>query len=112
MVNFEKVRAHEGDPNFEYYTVSKKGFCKYVGGKPQTFLEILEWAQEKDIYTKIKSLKFFYRFRRWKTLQMWRTTVTRQRRESIANNLQEKLFYLEPTSRKTLLELRKLTIEM
>lgn len=61
---------------------------------------------------KIKALKFFYRFRRWKTLQMWRRTITKQRREAISHSLIEKLFILEPTTRITLLELRKLTLEM
>lgn len=106
------MREHEGEGGFEYYTVSRKGFCQYVGGKPQSFLEIKEWAQEKSLYTKIKALKFFHRFRRWKTLQMWRRTITRQRREAIAHSLQERLFLLEPTTRRTLLDLRRLTLDM
>lgn len=80
LVEFEVVREHEGETGFEYYTVSKKGFCQYLGGKPQAFLDIAEWAEEKALYLKIKALKFFYRFRRWKTLQMWRRTITKQRR--------------------------------
>jgi hypothetical protein len=103
LVDFETVRNHEGETDFEYYTVSRKGFCQYVGGKPQNFIDIAEWAQEKALYSNIKALKFFFRFRRWKTLQMWRRTVTRQRRETIAHCLQEKMFLLEPTTRRTLL---------
>jgi hypothetical protein len=61
---------------------------------------------------KIKALKFFYRFRRWKTLQMWRRTITKQRREAIAHSLGDRLFLLETTARNTLLQLRKLTLEM
>ena len=44
LVNFEVVRQHEGDIGYEYYTVSKKGFCQYVSGKPQNFIEIADWA--------------------------------------------------------------------
>jgi hypothetical protein len=83
-----------------------------VGGKPQNFLEIAEWAQEKAVYSRIKALRFFFRFRRWKTLQMWRRTVTRQRREAISTSLQEKLFLLDVLPRRTLLSLRSLTIDM
>lgn len=61
---------------------------------------------------RIKVLHFFYRFRRWKTLQMWRRTVTRQRREEISTNLKERLFLLDPLPRKALLELRSLTLDM
>jgi hypothetical protein len=43
---------------------------------------------------------------------MWRRTVTRQRREAISHSLLEKLFLLDSNTRKTILELRRLTIDL
>jgi hypothetical protein len=35
-----------------------------------------QWLKERDNYDDIKKLTFFTKFRKWKTLKMWRTNVT------------------------------------
>jgi dynein heavy chain, axonemal len=56
----------------EYYTISLKGFCHYKGGKPIEFIPLYKWVKERETYDEIKSLQFFTKFRKWKTLKMWK----------------------------------------
>lgn len=78
-MSFEQVKELDHGINFEYYMVSRKGFCHYINGKPNFFIEIEDWLKEKEIYERIKQLKFFSCFRRWKTVKMWKKNVIRHR---------------------------------
>ena len=34
----------------EYYTISIKGLCHYVNGKPVEFISLANWLKERDTY--------------------------------------------------------------
>ena len=65
----------------EYFTISKKGLCHYVNNKPVEFMPLTEWISERDTYNRIKNLKFFVKFRKWKTVKMWKRNVIRHKIE-------------------------------
>ena len=52
------------------------------------------WIKERDNYDEIKRLTFFTKFRKWKTLKMWRTNVTKHKTNQCKSILEEKLFLL------------------
>ena len=45
------------------------------------------WIKERDNYDEIKRLTFFTKFRKWKTLKMWRTNVTKHKTNLLKNSL-------------------------
>lgn len=92
----------------DYYTISKKGFSHYVNGKPCDFIALAFWLKEREIYDQIKSLKFFKKFRKWKTLRMWKKNVVRHKTNKCKRNLEAKLFILDPVLRNTLLKHKEL----
>ena len=83
-----------------------------MNGKPAEFIELDEWISEKQSYLKIKSLKFFNRFRKWKTVKMWRKIVLKHRIEECSKNLEERLFFLNPIMRTCLFEVQEISLEM
>lgn len=96
----------------EYYTISRKGLCHYVNGKPLEFIPLYYWLKERENYDQIKALKFFTKFRKWKTLKMWKKNVIKHKNAVVENILQEKLFMLNPIMRNTLRNIRKNTFDM
>lgn len=102
VVEYDTNKEIEQKLNEKYYTVSKKGLCYYVNSKPVEFIELEEWVVEKQNYQKIKNLNFFNRFRKWKTVKMWRKIVLRHSIEESSKNLEEKLFFLNQTMRQCL----------
>lgn len=96
----------------EYYTISMKGLTHYVGGRPIEFISLAYWLKERDTYDRIKSLSFFVKFRKWKTLKMWIRNVTRHKVSNYKKSLEEKLFILHPVLQETLKQHRKLCCEM
>lgn len=37
------------------------------------------WLAERNTYDQIKALKFFTKFRKWKTLKMWRKKIMKDK---------------------------------
>ena len=64
--------------------------------KPTNFMPMEQWIQERDNYDEIKRLTFFTKFRKWKTLKMWVTNVTRHKTNICKKLLEQKLFLLHP----------------
>ena len=68
----------------EYYTISRKGLTLYSNGTPQEFIPLSNWLKERETYDQIKSLEFFTKFRKWKTLKMWKKNVIRHKNLMVA----------------------------
>ena len=96
----------------DYYTISKKGLCHYENGKPNEFIPLAIWLKERETYDRIKSLKFFKKFRKWKTLKMWKRNIIRTKRTQYKKALEEGLFVLNGKFRQTLIEHRGNCMEM
>ena len=82
VVDYNTIDKKNADMKKEYYTISIKGLCHYVGGYPIEFISLANWLKERDTYDRIKDLEFFNRFRKWKTLNMWKRNVTRNKSET------------------------------
>lgn len=73
VVDYKTIKGDDKNKELkEYYTISRKGLCHYINGKPVEFIQLAYWLKERETYHQIKSLKFFTKFRKWKTLKMWR----------------------------------------
>jgi len=79
VVDYNTIEKKNQHYKKEYYTISIKGLCHYVGGYPIEFISLANWLKERDDYDKIKALPFFNQFRKWKTLTMWKRNVTRNK---------------------------------
>lgn len=95
-----------------YYTISKKGLCLYENGKPCDFTALAAWLKERDTYDRIKSLKFFKKFRAWKTLKMWKRNIVRHKRLKHQETLENHLFFLNSRFRAALFAHRHGCVEM
>ncbi len=57
VVDFKRIQEEEEKKNLrEYYTISRKGICQYLNGKPVEFIQLPTWMKERQTYDKIKSL--------------------------------------------------------
>lgn len=75
---YEKIKELETKHGLkEYYIMSKQGLCYYVNNKPLEFIKLGHWLKERENYDAIKDLTFFTKFRKWKTLKMWKRNVIR-----------------------------------
>lgn len=92
--------------------MSKQGLCYYLNNKPVEFIKLAHWLKERENYDAIKGLQFFTKFRKWKTLKMWKRNVIRTKSQHYAKQLNEKLFILNPILRKTLINFRGNTVTM
>lgn len=109
VIDYEKIKKSK---RTEYYTISKKGLCHYDNGKPLEFIQLANWLKERETYDQIKSLTFFTKFRKWKTLKMWKKNVIGHKTSNYQHILSEKLFILNPDLRPILLNHRKHCTEM
>jgi len=109
VVKFSKIKD---DTMRDYYTISKKGLCHYVDGKPSEFVQLAYWLKERETYDHIKSLRFFTKFRKWKTMKMWRKNVICHKIQKSSRALEGKLFQLHPIMGACLKKHRNLTLEM
>lgn len=107
--NKNKIRE---PPIMEYYTISGKGLCHYKNGKPIEFISLTNWMKERETFKQIQSLKFFQKFRKWKTLKMWKNVLQTYKRSEYKKKLTEKLFVSNEHLRRTLLDHRDLCYEM
>jgi len=55
-----------------------------------------QWIKERDNYDDIKKLIFFTKFRKWKTLKMWKKNVTKHKTSVCKKLLEDKLFLIHP----------------
>ncbi|KAL4487471.1 hypothetical protein ABPG72_006991 [Tetrahymena utriculariae] len=113
VADYKDIKAKEKAGTLkEFYTISKKGLTHYINGKPVEFIGLAVWMKEREHYDQIKSLKFFTKFRKWKTLKMWRKNVIKHKTATCAKALNEKLFILNKTFRDTILQFRSNTYDM
>ena len=45
IINYNETKKVEQKFAPRYYTISKKGFCYYINGKPVEFIDLDEWVQ-------------------------------------------------------------------
>ena len=109
--NISKFKSQSKEVR-EYYTISKKGLCHFINSKPVEFILLPYWLKERETYDQIKSLRFFQKFRKWKTLKMWKKNVIRHKINLVKNELRDKLFLLNLHLGKTLLQHKKQLTEL
>ncbi len=86
-----------------YYTISKKGVTQYTNDMAIEFSPLKEWLVERALYGRVRDISFFRHFHRWKLLNSWHTAVWSVRKKQITDDLEEKLFCLDPIYRSHLL---------
>ena len=59
-----------------------------MNGKPLEFIPLAHWLKERETYDQIKSLKFFTKFRKWKTLKMWKKNVVKHKTQTCKKSLE------------------------
>ena len=96
----------------EYYTISNKGLCHFKEGQPIEFIPLLEWMKERETYYKIKNLEFFTKFRKWKTVIMWRRSCKNLKQQVARKSLKEKLFFNCPELKRVSFEVKKIFYEL
>lgn len=70
------------------------------------------WLAERNTYDQIKALKFFTKFRKWKTLKQWKRKIMQDRINKCQDELMSKLFWLSDAFRPVLLEVRSNTYDL
>lgn len=95
VIDYDKIADNKhGNKQREYFTISRKGLCHYLDGRPIEFVHLNVWLAERNTYDQIKALKFFTKFRKWKTLKMWKRKIMRDKINKCQELLENKLFWL------------------
>lgn len=109
VIDYERVKEQGLK---EYFTISRQGLCLYENGKPSDFVPLAIWLKERETYDRIKSLRFFSKFRKWKTLRMWKRNLVNSKRKQNRDALEASLFILIPRFRESLLLHKSCCIEI
>lgn len=112
VIDYSTINDKLGNKLKEYYTISKKGLCHYLNGRPIEFIHLNVWLAERNTYDQIKALKFFTKFRKWKTLKMWKRKIMRDKIIKCSEELNKKLFFLNESFRTVILDVRKQTVAL
>ena len=100
------VQHGDIDP-LDYFTLSPAGLTHFTdGGADFTSLEQLE--REHFLFSKIQTIPFFRKYRKWKSFTEWAKNVRKRNIRERKNALEENLFFLHPLLCRSLLELREL----
>jgi len=95
-----------------HFTISLKGVARYDNDVATEMVPLKEWLIERELYRGIKSMPFFTNFHRWKLLNIWRKKIWAGRKKQIIDDLEEKMFYLDPIYREHLLQHQKYMTEI
>eukprot|EP01022_Parablepharisma_sp_SALTPOND_P016111 TRINITY_DN2328_c0_g1_i1.p1 TRINITY_DN2328_c0_g1~~TRINITY_DN2328_c0_g1_i1.p1 ORF type:complete len:2092 (+),score=299.17 TRINITY_DN2328_c0_g1_i1:7740-14015(+) len=95
-----------------FYTISGKGVTHYKQDKAADFIPLDEWLIERDLFSHVKEIPFFYHFKRWKLLKVWRRGILFMKRKQIVDELGDKLFFIDDIYRDHILKHRKYMCEM
>lgn len=51
VVEYETMQQEQANNRLlEYYTVSKRGLCHYMNGKPVDYIQLASWLKERETY--------------------------------------------------------------
>eukprot|EP01022_Parablepharisma_sp_SALTPOND_P004470 TRINITY_DN120355_c3_g1_i1.p1 TRINITY_DN120355_c3_g1~~TRINITY_DN120355_c3_g1_i1.p1 ORF type:complete len:4253 (+),score=509.78 TRINITY_DN120355_c3_g1_i1:57-12761(+) len=95
-----------------HYTISAKGVTRYDNDAAVELIPLKEWLIERELYRGIKNFSFFNSFHRWKLLNTWRKRVWSARKKQIIDDLEEKMFCLDPVYREHILRHQKYMCEL
>jgi dynein heavy chain, axonemal len=90
----------------EYMTVSASGIVHFNSNNEATFLTIPEWEREKNLFQKLKKIKFFKQYFIWKAFSQWKTKMKSARIFKTSETLANELFILDQELSKPLLSIR------
>ena len=90
----------------EYMTVSASGIVHFNVNGEATFLTIPEWEREKILFQKVKKIKFFRQYFKWKSFSAWKTLMKRTMIFQTSETLSRELFILDKELSQPLLDIR------
>ena len=108
--DLETCEHWETDPN-DYYTMSKAGITHFVGNDSE-FTSLEQWEREYSLFTLIRNIPFFAKYRSWKNFTVWKKNVRAEASGKCSAMLDSGLFFLNPTLRVSLMRLRRLCFEV
>ena len=108
--DLETCEHWETDPN-DYYTMSKAGITHFVG-QDSEFTSLEQWEREYSLFTLIRNIPFFAKYRLWKNFTVWKKNVRAEASGKCSAMLDTGLFFLNPTLRVSLMRLRRLCFEV
>ena len=94
----------------EYMTISARGITHFIDDEA-TFLTIEEWEREVTMFQKLKKIKFFKEYKRWKTFALWKHLMRRNMMKKTSQHLSQELFILDINLREPLLKIRRICID-
>ena len=96
----------------KYYTLSGRGLTLIEDKKPVEFKFLHEFLTERRHFNQIKSLSFFTKFRKWKTLKKWVKILFIKKSKKICKKLEDNLFIAHPIYQKILLKHKSLCCDL
>ena len=91
----------------EYYTMSSLGITHFKKGEDAAFTSSDRWVREHRLFTKVRSLSTFSKFRTWKGFSTWRRVVKHSKMKRASKVLEKNLFQLDPTLVHAMREVRR-----
>ena len=92
--------------SMEFFTLNKNGIT-YTFGKETDFMTIEQYESEHTGFHKIKNIRFFKIYRKWKNFTFWKKNVRNAKIQSAKKALNKHLFILSSEFAPTLLKISK-----
>ncbi|GBG29459.1 Dynein heavy chain 1, axonemal [Hondaea fermentalgiana] len=106
-----RVVDHKNVDPEDYFTLSREGVTHFTDSQAE-FTPMDLWEHEFRIFSKMKSISFFARFRVWKNFTMWKRNVRGAKRKIGSEVLQKQLFILNNRLRESLLQIRQMCLSL
>lgn len=106
-----RIVDHKNVDSEDYFTLSGEGVTHFTDSQAE-FTPMNLWEHEFRIFSKMKSISFFSKFRLWKNFTMWKRNVHSAKRKISSEFLQSQLFILNNRLRESLLKVRQMCINL
>ncbi|KNC55366.1 dynein heavy chain [Thecamonas trahens ATCC 50062] len=105
------IVSHAGIDSSDYFTLSSSGVTHFVEGVAE-FVPLVQWLREYLLYSRIKRIPIFDKYRMWKSYTMWRGNVWSKKSALCRSILSQHLFIANDILGHALRKLRSLCYEL
>ena len=102
-----EIVPHSAIAGNDYFTMSSHGVTHFVDGIPD-FTPLLRWRREYEVFVRLRRIPVLGKYRFWKPFKVWKLVVHYGKMRKHQDLLTKKLFLLDPTFQRLLLQIRGL----
>ncbi|KAJ8943600.1 hypothetical protein NQ318_006602 [Aromia moschata] len=106
-----KVVPYKEVDKANFFTMSAKGVMQHLGSEV-IFTSLDKWEEEYRMYCRLKQIKTFFHFRKWKGFYVWRRGVIYRKYSHSQKHLAANMLILNTKLRNAILQIQSMCVKM